>query len=257
MVRMNKSLIIRSAIPEFALSLLSFIFLVVMIIFNIFLSRYMHWLNLAVFSLPMVFFLLIAWLRITNKMRKRVSAILLVFFTLVFVVVMFFNLIFMMVLEATSETKDVGEYGKIMFLYNQPKNKSLAHFPKELPKTASEIRFFEQPQFLQGGSSIFLRYKTSVEELNLLSQKYSKTAKVVLKSGEYDWDSYKNNGQNKDISLPGVFDEAIGYSELPGDFDIIVIDSKPYQTNNWNHGYTYGLAISKQKQEVLFWSEEW
>jgi hypothetical protein len=56
---------------------------------------------------------------------------------------------------------------------------------------------------------------------------------------------------------PDVFSEAVGYDELPDDFEILILDNKPYKPKNWNHGYSYGLALSRVSNEILFYQSVW
>ncbi|NLY66998.1 MAG: hypothetical protein GX069_05510, partial [Tissierellia bacterium] len=52
----------------------------------------------------------------------------------------------------------------------------------------------------------------------------------------------------------GTF-SGIGYKELPEDFTIFLIDSKPYDTDNWNHGILRLVTISEAKNEIIFIAE--
>jgi len=52
----------------------------------------------------------------------------------------------------------------------------------------------------------------------------------------------------------GTF-SGIGYKELPEDFTIYLIDSKPYDTDNWNHGILRLVTISEAKNEIIFIAE--
>lgn len=35
--------------------------------------------------------------------------------------------------------------------------------------------------------------------------------------------------------------------------------ARPYHTSpvDWNHGCTYGVAVSLEAQEVMYWMEDW
>lgn len=48
-----------------------------------------------------------------------------------------------------------------------------------------------------------------------------------------------------------------GYDELPEDFTIYLIEGKPYKQNNWNHGKISLIAISTQRNEIIFHAEDW
>jgi hypothetical protein len=46
---------------------------------------------------------------------------------------------------------------------------------------------------------------------------------------------------------------------LPQDFEIILLSSKPYKSNptDWNHGESAGISISKKRNEIIYWAEDW
>ena len=56
--------------------------------------------------------------------------------------------------------------------------------------------------------------------------------------------------------LSGTFSE-IGYDELPEDFRIYLIDSKSEGLVKWNHGTLSLVAISKERNEIIFIAEDW
>ena len=42
---------------------------------------------------------------------------------------------------------------------------------------------------------------------------------------------------------------------LPGDCQVFILDAAT--TSAWNHGYTYGVALSQKSGEVIYWLEDW
>lgn len=56
--------------------------------------------------------------------------------------------------------------------------------------------------------------------------------------------------------LLGAF-SILGYNDLPEDFIIYIIDSKPYHPSDWKHGELSLVAISKQRNEIIFLAEDW
>lgn len=55
---------------------------------------------------------------------------------------------------------------------------------------------------------------------------------------------------------PYVFD-LFDYKQLPDDFTIYIFSSKPYKTDDWNHGEFSIAAISKERNEIIFLMEDW
>lgn len=60
--------------------------------------------------------------------------------------------------------------------------------------------------------------------------------------------------------LNGIYSsdfEIMGYTVLPEDFTIYLISSKPYKPNSWNHGETSIVAISQERNEIIFLANDW
>lgn len=50
--------------------------------------------------------------------------------------------------------------------------------------------------------------------------------------------------------------------EFPDDFEIMIFDEVLKEENRpeghyWNHGDSHGVAISKEKGEIVYWAESW
>lgn len=104
------------------------------------------------------------------------------------------------------------------------------------------------PRFLQGGECLGLKFKTDSDSIENYIRELSKRAKWIGISGDAQ---AEENG----IFL-GTFSD-LNYSDLPEDFIIYLIYSKPYQPDNWNHGKLSLAAISQQRNEVIFLAEDW
>lgn len=47
---------------------------------------------------------------------------------------------------------------------------------------------------------------------------------------------------------------------FPTDYQIFIFDAKPHNVSSdfdWNHGTNCGVAISKERSEVIYWAESW
>lgn len=231
------------------LSFICFIFIVFLVNYN-FLS--FPFINIIIFAIPFCLFAIMTYIKVNQRMNKKACLVITIILAVILPVVMFFNYIFMILNQSTSEVTDIHKYDKVLSMYGYPDNKSMAHFPSNVPSNAENIRFYERPQFLQGGSSVFLLYKTSEQELTSYYNKYKGKVQIELENCSQPSYSYDN-----DYWIPEVWKEAIGYDSIPDDFKVMIIDSKPYYPKNWNHGYSYGLALSNQRKEIFFWSEDW
>ena len=154
----------------------------------------------------------------------------------------------MAIQEATTVTTDIGKYERVLKLAGYPNNQLIKYFPNKIPGSAKNIVFSYCPAFLQGGENFDLKFETDSESINNYSDKFSKKAKWVGK-----WSD--NKTENNRI-MTGTFG-MIDYDVLPEDFTMYLFDSKPYHPNDWNHGYLSVVAVSKQRNEIIFHSEQW
>jgi hypothetical protein len=148
------------------------------------------------------------------------------------------------IVASTTPIFDVNQYETIVQSYDP---KLTQHFPPQIPGNATEVKFYYEPAFLQGGSYLQLRCKLPAGEIAALLDRYLPIAKEVRSGNE--------TGFNAAIPLTSFY----GETQLPEDFRILILGGEPYKTNpvDWNHGYTYGLAISTQRQEVIYYADYW
>ena len=148
------------------------------------------------------------------------------------------------IVDSTTPILDVNQYETILKSYDP---KLTRHFPPHVPGSAMQVQFYYLPAFLQGGSYLQLRCKLPSEEINALLDRYRPIAKQI--------------GSNNEIAASdGIpLTSFHGEPQLPEDFQILILGGEPYKTNpaDWNHGYTYGLAISTQRQEVIYYADYW
>ena len=240
---MNNSSIKKSPF-SFAMTLLSALFLAGVIIFSILYMRHFLWVNVLICAFPLVFFGLIFALCIFDKIGKKTCIIVNVVLIFVLGVTMFFNGIWMLFADSVEHTTNVREYSKVLRIYNYPHSSSMKHFPSEIPFHAENISFWENPQFLQGGSRVLLMYKTTQTEIAAYRKEYSEQAQIILPAGK------KEKLTDKYV-IPSI--DVMNNKELVDDFEVIILGGTPFA----NHGYTYGLATNDITNEILFFSERW
>jgi len=228
--------------------ILSAFFFIVVIYFAIIYMRHFLWGNVLFCTLPLILFGSVFMLRVCDKISKKVSVVINIILIFVLSVAMFLNGIWMLFADLAEPTTNVHKYAKVLKIYHYPRSKYIKHFPKEIPCHAKNISFWENPQFLQGGSRILLMYETTPMEIEEYRDRYSQQAQIVLPKGKKEFVT----NEYYVISI----DDVLG-KKLTDDFEIIILESKPYQEANWNHGYTYGLAINDITNEILFFSEKW
>ena len=201
-----------------------------------------------VFAVPFICFSIITGLNIKGKLRIVPANIITGILVISLTVVMFFQLIHLMVDAGTTSVTDIDKFERVLRLKNHGENMRISHFPKEIPVNTQNIEFFYSPAFLQGGEHMFLKYEISSQYIEQLAEEYSSIAQW---SGPSD---------NLTIQNYGIDDRSfyfIGYDQLPEGFTVYVLDSEPYKTGDWNHGYSYGLAVSTSQGIVIYFSLTW
>jgi hypothetical protein len=140
---------------------------------------------------------------------------------------------------------------------------ALASFPAAIPATATKVRFFLHPGFMQGSMQLQLRLALPAGEIAQILKTVQPLARQVRSGGDR-FDADINHG-----GLPvAMFRNAsnTGYQALPPDFQTFVLDARDSSSGpgpkdpsppSWNHGYSYGVSISEKQSEVIYWLEDW
>lgn len=200
------------------------------------------------FAIPFGCFGVIAFLTVTgkNKIVTSFSSIVILSIVLGFASMLAF--VFIALDAATTVTTDVDKYERVLKLTGYPNNSLIKYFPDEIPNNAKNIKFSYNPAFLQGSENYDLKFETNSGAIENYINQFSNIAKWTGKLSDIE---AKTNGV-----LLSDFD-FLDYNELPEDFTIYLINSMPYEQNNWNHGEIGLVAISKQKNEIIFMAEDW
>jgi hypothetical protein len=159
-------------------------------------------------------------------------------------------LFYLAVEAATTGTTDINQYEKVLKLTHYPKDPLIRYFPEQIPENAEEVQFCYNPAFLQGGENFALKFKTDPDSINQYIYSISAKAKWIGESNASDAEKY------------GIFERTLyifdwGDERPPSDLVIYVTYSRPYQPDDWNHGERSLIAISKERNEVLFLADQW
>ncbi|MCX7013970.1 MAG: hypothetical protein NTW86_15695 [Candidatus Sumerlaeota bacterium] len=157
---------------------------------------------------------------------------------------------------ASAETTRIRRYDEIMRA--NPDSEILSHFSRFVPPDAQHAKMSAQPGFLQGGSHLQLRYDTTPERIDAL---YRQFAERTTKSF-YGGDAVDH--MNQDDGMFTIFFYTADGSDhtFPPDYEVMVFDRLPTAQQrqkgiDWNHGQSHGVAISKQRNEIVYWQEQW
>lgn len=157
--------------------------------------------------------------------------------------------------QATHDTTDLRRYPAILRDLAYPDGPVLAHLPATVPSSATSVRFYYQPPFLQGGTRLQLRMVLPADEVSAALQAAKPAAKEVQNGGS-DFDALNDH---KGLLPSALFRDATNttFASLPEDFHVFILDAKTTSQPTWNHGYSYGIAINEQLSEVIYWLEDW
>jgi hypothetical protein len=128
--------------------------------------------------------------------------------------------------------------------------------PAKIPPAAMRVGFHHVPHFLQGGYILTLRLEMSPESINHIAMEIQSTGSTSSTNlpNEFTCYAYPPFSTAK-RRTKGLFD---GLSPLPADFQIY-----PFQTDladlekNWNHNFVGYTAVSTQRNEVVYYVNDW
>jgi hypothetical protein len=165
----------------------------------------------------------------------------------------FINVSAGVVLATTTPINDVARYEEIR---NSIENSDLIeHFPETIPNDAQVLGFEYFRGFMQGGAYIQLRLQLPPDEIAELSEQFHTRAKYRFVGGN------SNDHTNQPNDIPTTFFHTSGTDDIsfPYTYEILMLDAQPTGTPDfeWNHGFSYGVAISITDSEIVYWAEDW
>jgi len=161
-------------------------------------------------------------------------------------------------MEAGAVT-DSDQYTKVLSQWEQGNLKHLVqHFPRDIGRKAKIISFSSQQAFMQGGAYIQVRLKYDAKKIEQVYEIYKAQSVSTFVGG-----SSSEHRNTKDGMPTTNFYTNTQESDnsFPHDYEILSFDklvlSKDSSGGYWNHGDTHGVAISKNRSEVIYWAESW
>ena len=131
------------------------------------------------------------------------------------------------------------------------------HFPASVPASARNVKFSSFPGFLQGGGHVQIRMELPEAEVKSL---YEHATKIALQ--HQDGGSSVTLINERDDGLSSTSPHTFGKDvyHFPDDYRIFIIHAEPYKKgsgHDWNHGFSKGIVVSLQRNEVLYYAEKW
>lgn len=162
------------------------------------------------------------------------------------------------VITATTEVTDERKYDDVLEDYWQSEEALVSHFPRPIPPNAKEVEFSFHPAFLQGGAHIQLRYSLPSEVISELYGHFSEKKTMLFVGGNM------NDHINMKEGMPTTFFYTSGFDtdDFPDDYEIMIFDQVLREEDRpeghyWNHGQSHGVAISRKRNEIVYWAESW
>lgn len=157
------------------------------------------------------------------------------------------------VLAATTPITDAAEYLEVRDQIGDAE--LIRHFPTTVPDHATNVKFVYFGGFMQGGAYIQLRLQLPQDEIVKLSEEYHARAKYKFAGGDRIEHENAPNGVPTTYFHAGESDDR----SFPNNYQILVLDAQPGGTPDfeWNHGYSYGVVISMESSEIIYWAEDW
>lgn len=193
------------------------------------------------FTFPFVFFGIITFLTAQGKLKMIASSVITGISIIALGVGFFFILMFLSFDIATTETKDIGKYERVLRLTDDSLTQ---HFPNQIPKDAENVYFKHQPGFMQGGEILELSFQTDSETIQNYKDEFSEKAEWIGQNNEEPIQEYE-------------FLTWAGSKRIPEDFTVYIFSSKPYKANDWNHGEFSLAGINEKNNEIIFLMENW
>jgi len=151
-------------------------------------------------------------------------------------------------------------YGSTMKSLHSWNAELVSHFPNKIPKNATRIKFSFAPGFLQGGMHDQLRYAADSKQIEQQYERFYQKMQKLFHGGN------TNIHMNEEEGMPTTFfytkDNNFEGHSFPDDFVIMTFDPVLKKEDRedgfyWNHGESHGVAISKTRNEIIYWAESW
>lgn len=201
-----------------------------------------------VFAIPFICFGMVTYFTGIGKLKTANSTIITILLIIVSAIAMYFAFMFISMDAATTTITDISKYERVLRLNDYPENLLISHFPEKIPDNAKKIVFSYNPTFGMGGENFNLKFEIDSSYINNYIHQFSKNAKWIGKADDSD--------AEENAIYSSTF-YGVGYDKLPKDFTIYLVDSRSYGPVKWNHGMLSLVAISKERNEIIFIAESW
>jgi hypothetical protein len=155
---------------------------------------------------------------------------------------------------STRAITEVSRYQEIRAGYED--SLLIQHFPESLPPEATDVQIEYLPKFLQGGGYFKLSYKLPLEQINELHTRFNGTARYKYREGDVN---HLTGNLPDDVPRPSFQMSASTKEDSFETYEVFILDIQAARgaESEWNHGYSYGVAIDDTAWRVVYWNEYW
>jgi hypothetical protein len=107
----------------------------------------------------------------------------------------------------------------------------------------------------QGGALLKLHCELPAPQVDAVLQEYLPAAREIRNGTGDILEPSSELGYVPAVSF--FYEENFQVVPVPQDFLVLILDAEPHEPGNWNHGYIYGLAVSTERQQVIYWMKRW
>jgi len=242
------SLILKKAPFPATMTIISFVLFIIVYLFATVTSIDPYYFEGLIFAVPFICFGVTTFFTVRGKIKIVASSIITGILIVILSFGMLYSFVFMAFDAATTVTTDIGKYERVLKVTGYPNNSLTKNFPDKIPDNAKNIVFRYNPACLQGSEDFDLKFEMDSDSIKKYINEFSQKAKWIGKSSD--------SKVEENSIFSGAFN-VFDYTELPEDFTIYMFDSKPYRPNDWNHGELSLVAISEQRNEIIFLEKNW
>jgi len=161
-------------------------------------------------------------------------------------------------IDATAEVTNVDKYAGILDTYWDSRRDLVGHFPRPIPANARTVRFSFRPAFLQGGAHVQLRCSLPPEQIE---EQYAYFASKRTKSF-FGGNASDHMNMREGMPTSSFYTGDTRDNRFPPDYEIMIFDEVLKEENRsagfyWNHARCHGVAISRERHEIVYWAEFW
>ncbi len=154
------------------------------------------------------------------------------------------------------QTNNIADYSKVL---NQWNSNIVHHFPKSIPKSATLKKLSCSIHHLSKGGiqgHLQLRLQLSTEEIKQFYAQFSGKKTKSFFGGD------TNSHVKQKEGMPTTYFYTADLRPFFNDYEIMIFDKITPDTERtegfrWNHGTSHGVAISKKRNEIVYWAEAW